>query len=235
MSAMLEVDDLRAGYGDHEILRGVHLRADAGEIVAIIGPNGAGKSTLLKTIAGLLTPRGGDLRFRGEPIGGSPPAAIIGRGLCYVPPEANVFASLSVEENLTIGAWAAGARPRERARSVVELFPVLGARRRQRAGSLSGGEQQMLTIARTLMGGPEVLLLDEPFEGLAPLVVEMLAEQLGRLKAQGLTMVVTEQNARFVSEFGDRVYVLERGTVCYCGTMSEFLRDDDVRRAYLAV
>ena len=115
------------------------------------------------------------------------------------------------------------------------LFPRLLERRNQRPGSLSGGEQQMLTIARTLMGSPEVLLLDEPFEGLAPLVVDLLAEQLGRLKAEGLTMVVTEQNVRFVSELGDRVYVLERGTVCYCGTMSEFLCDDDVRRTYLAV
>jgi branched-chain amino acid transport system ATP-binding protein len=121
------------------------------------------------------------------------------------------------------------------AERVFELFPRLLERRNQRAGSLSGGEQQMLTIARTLMGSPQVLLLDEPFEGLVPLVVDMLAEQLGRLKAEGLTMVVTEQNARFVSELGKRVYVLERGTVRYCDTMSEFLRDDDVRRTYLAV
>jgi branched-chain amino acid transport system ATP-binding protein len=154
-----------------------------------------------------------------------------------VPEERRVFGKLTVHENLEVArsTWGdRGSKPWT-AERVFELFPRLLERRNQRAGSLSGGEQQMLTIARTLMGSPQVLLLDEPFEGLAPLVVDILAEQLGCLKTEGLTMVVTEQNARFVSELGDRVYVLERGTVRYCGTMPEFLCDDDVRRAYLAV
>ena len=233
MSALLEVDDLRAGYGDHEILRGVHLRADAGEIVAIIGPNGAGKSTLLKTIAGLLTPRGGDLRFRGEPIGGSPPAAIIARGLCYVPQEANVFASLSVEENLTIGAWAAGARQKERARSVVELFPVLGTRRRQRAGSLSGGERQMLAIAMALMVEPALLLLDEPSAGLAPALQRVMFDRIREINAGGVTIVLVEQNARESLRLCRRGYVLVMGQTRAEGPGQTLLDDPEVRRAYL--
>jgi neutral amino acid transport system ATP-binding protein len=233
MSALLEIDDLRAGYGDHEILRGVRLYAEAGEIVAIIGPNGAGKSTLLKTIAGLLPPRGGEMRFRGEPIGGSQPAAIIRRGLCYVPQEANVFPGLSVEENLTIGAWAARAQQAERTRSVVELFPILGSRRRQRAGTLSGGERQMLAIAMALMVEPALLLLDEPSAGLAPALQRVIFDRIRDINARGVTILLVEQNARESLLLCRRGYVLVMGQTRAEGAGRALLDDPEIRRAYL--
>ena len=233
MSALLEIDDLRAGYGDHEILRGVRLRAEAGEIVAVIGPNGAGKSTLLKTIAGLLPPRGGDVRLRGEPIGGSAPEAIIRRGLCYVPQEANVFPGLSVEENLTIGAWAAPSRRPERAPSVIELFPVLGDRRRQRAGSLSGGERQMLAMAMALMVEPALLLLDEPSAGLAPALQRVIFDRIRDINAGGVTIVLVEQNARESLRLCRRGYVLVMGQTRAEGPGATLLDDPEIRRAYL--
>jgi neutral amino acid transport system ATP-binding protein len=233
VSALLEIEGLHAGYGDHEILRGVRLRAEQGEIVAIIGPNGAGKSTLFKTIAGLLPPRRGDVRFRGEPIGGSAPETIIRRGLCYVPQEANVFGNLSVEENLTIGGWAAKARRSELARSVVELFPVLDDRRRQRAGSLSGGERQMLAIAMALMVEPALLLLDEPSAGLAPALQRVIFDRIRDINARGVTVVLVEQNARESLRLCRRGYVLVMGQTRAEGPGRVLLDDPEIRRAYL--
>ena len=233
MSALLEIDDLRAGYGDHEILRGVGLRVDSGEIVAIIGPNGAGKSTLLKTIAGLLTPRSGDVRFDGSRIGGHAPDAIIRRGLCFVPQEANVFPTLSVEENLLIGGWAAPGRRAERARAVVELFPLLGDRRRQRAGSLSGGERQMLAIAMALMVEPTLLLLDEPSAGLAPALQRVIFDRIRDINARGVAIVLVEQNARESLLLCRRAYVLVMGQNRAEGPGRALLEDPDIRRAYL--
>ena len=235
--ALLELTHVHTFYADSHILVDLSLEVAEGEVVCLLGRNGAGKSTTLKSIIGLAPPRAGHIRLRGVDICGLAPFRVARLGIGYVPEDRRVFGKLTVHENLEVARsnWGdRGSKPWT-AERISELFPRLLERRNQRAGSLSGGEQQMLTIARTLMGSPQVLLLDEPFEGLAPLVVDMLAEQLGRLKAEGLTMVVTEQNVRFVSELGDRVYVLERGTVRYCGTMSEFLCDDDVRRAYLAV
>ena len=235
--ALLELTHVHTFYADSHILVDLSLEVAEGEVVCLLGRNGAGKSTTLKSIIGLAAPRAGHIRLGGVDICGLAPFRVARLGVGYVPEERRVFGKLTVHENLEVArrTWGdRGSKPWT-AERVFELFPRLLERRNQRAGSLSGGEQQMLTIARTLMGSPQVLLLDEPFEGLAPLVVDLLAEQLGRLKAEGLTMVVTEQNVRFVSELGDRVYVLERGTVRYCGTMSEFLCDDDVRRAYLAV
>jgi len=235
--ALLELTHVHTFYADSHILVGLSLEVAEGEVVCLLVRNGAGKSTTLKSIIGLVAPRAGHIRLRGVDICGLAPFRVARLGVGYVPEERRVFGKLTVHENLEVArsTWGdRGSKPWT-AERVFELFPRLLERRNQRAGSLSGGEQQMLTIARTLMGSPQVLLLDEPFEGLAPLVIDMLAEQLGRLKAEGLTMVVTEQNVRFVSELGDRVYVLERGTVRYYGTMSKFLCDDDVRRAYLAV
>jgi ABC-type branched-subunit amino acid transport system ATPase component len=233
VSAILEVEGLRAGYGDHEILRGLDLRVEAGEIVAIIGPNGAGKSTLLKTIAGLLPPRGGTVRFRGETIAGADPAAIIRMGLCYVPQEANVFPGLNVDENLVIGGWAAPARRAARSRAVTELFPVLAARRRQRAGSLSGGERQMLAIAMALMEEPALLLLDEPSVGLAPVVQQLIFDRIRDINFRGIGIVLVEQNACESLRLCRRGYVLAVGRVCSEGPGATLLGDPEIRRAYL--
>jgi ABC-type branched-subunit amino acid transport system ATPase component len=233
VNALLEIDDLRAGYGDHEILRGVGLRVEAGEIVAIIGPNGAGKSTLLKTIAGLLTPRSGDVRFDGTPIGGHAPDTIIRRGLCFVPQEANVFPSLNVEENLLIGGWATPSRRAERSRAVGELFPILRTRRRQRAGSLSGGERQMLAIGMALMVEPVLLMLDEPSAGLAPALQRLIFDRIRDINARGVAIVLVEQNARESLLLCRRGYVLVMGQNRAEGPGRALLEDPEIRQAYL--
>jgi branched-chain amino acid transport system ATP-binding protein len=235
--ALLELAHIHTFYGDSHILADLSLEVAEGEVVCLLGRNGAGKSTTLKSIIGLAPPRAGHVRLRGQDVRGLPSFRIARLGIGYVPEDRRVFPNLTVRENLEVArkTWGSPGSTVWTAERVFELFPRLEERPNQRAGSLSGGEQQMLTIARTLMGSPEVLLLDEPSEGLAPIVVEMLEEQLRRLKAGGLTMVVAEQNVRFVSELGDRVYVIEMGTVRYSGAMAEFLDDDEVRRAYLAV
>ncbi len=235
--ALLEVAHVHTFYGDSHILVDLSLEVAEGQVVCLLGRNGAGKSTTLKSIIGLAPPRSGHIRLRGRDVCGLPPFRVARLGIGYVPEDRRVFPNLTVRENLEVArkTWGNSGSNLWTAERVFELFPHLQERRSQRAGSLSGGEQQMLTIARTLMGSPEVLVLDEPSEGLAPLVVEMLEEQLRRLKADGLTMMLTEQNVRFVSELGDRVYILENGTVRYEGSMREFLANDDVRHAYLAV
>src|SRR5262249_27008813 len=234
---LLEVSHVHTFYGDSHILTDLSLNVGEGEVVCLLGRNGAGKSTTLKSIIGIAPPRAGEIRLRGRDVRGLPPFRVARLGIGYVPEDRRVFPNLTVRENLEVArkTWGTSRSARWTADRVFELFPRLLERRHQRAGSLSGGEQQMLTIARTLMGSPEVLLLDEPSEGLAPLVVEMLEEQLRHLKAEGLTMILTEQNVAFVSELGDRVYILENGTVRYEGSMTSFLGDHEVRRAYLAV
>jgi len=182
---LLEVRDLVAGYGDSDILRGLSLHVDRGELVAVIGPNGAGKSTLLKALAGLVHPRAGRIALHGSDITGAGTRRIVASGLCYVPQEANVFPSLSVWENLTIGGWTAPRALNERARAVMELFPVLAERRRARAGTLSGGERQMLAMAMALMVEPRLLLLDEPSAGLAPALQTAKPDVIEPLKDAG--------------------------------------------------
>lgn len=233
--ALLELRGVETYYSDSHILFDLSLEVAEGEVVCLLGRNGAGKSTTLKTITGLVPPRAGHITLRGRELTTLPPFRIARLGIGYVPEERRVFGNLTVRENLEVArkTWAAGAT--WTADRVFELFPHLRGLGDRQAGRLSGGEQQMLTIARTLMGSPHVLLLDEPSEGLAPLVVQMLGEQLGDLKRTGLTMVLAEQNVHFVSELGDRVYVLEKGMVRYQGTMTEFLANDAVRRAHLAV
>jgi branched-chain amino acid transport system ATP-binding protein len=234
--ALLEVRNIDAYYGDSHILYDLSLDVSEGEVVCLLGRNGAGKSTTLKSIIGLVPPRAGRIALRDQDVAGLPPFRIARLGIGYVPEDRRVFGNLTVAENLEVArrTWANGARTWT-ADHVFELFPHLRSMRDRFAGGLSGGEQQMLTIARTLMGHPAVLLLDEPSEGLAPLVVQMLSEQLKRLKGTGLTMLVAEQNVHFVSGLGDRVYVLENGAVHYQGGMTEFLANEDVRRAHLAV
>ena len=235
--ALLELSHVEAYYDDSHILFDVSLTVDSGEVVCLLGRNGAGKTTTVRSIVGLTPPRAGRITLRGHDLVGLPPFRIARLGIGFVPEDRRVFFNLTVQENLEVArrTWGDGAANAWTPERVYELFPILRERRRQAGGTLSGGEQQMLTIARTLMGNPEVLLLDEPSEGLAPLVVDNLRQQLGRLRASGLTIVLAEQNVRFVSELGDRVYILEKGMVRYQGSMAEFLADEPVRQAYLAV
>jgi branched-chain amino acid transport system ATP-binding protein len=236
-SSLLELSHVDTYYGDSHVLFDLSLTIDAGEVVCLLGRNGAGKTTTVRTIIGLTPPRTGRVALRGRDLAGLPPYRVARLGIGFVPEDRRIFPNLTVHENLEVarrpssdgtpGPWS-----EER---VFDLFPVLLERRRQAGGTLSGGEQQMLTIARTLMGNPDLLLLDEPSEGLAPLVVELLGRQLGRLKESGLTIVLAEQNVRFVSGLGDRVYILEKGAVRYQGAMADFLANEQVRQAYLAV
>jgi ABC-type branched-subunit amino acid transport system ATPase component len=233
VTALLEVRDLAAGYGENEILRGLSLHVGDGELVAVIGPNGAGKSTLLKTLTGLVRPRAGHITLRGADITGAASERIVRSGLCYVPQEANVFASLSVWENLTIGAWTAPRTLRERARTVIELFPILAERRRARAGTLSGGERQMLAMAMALMVEPRLLLLDEPSAGLAPALQRLVFDRVREINARGLGILLVEQNARESLALCHRAYVLAMGRVRAEGP-GDVLRDDpEIRHLYL--
>jgi len=235
--ALLEVSHIDTYYVDSHILFDLSLTVEVGEVVCLLGRNGAGKTTTIRSIAGLTPPRAGAITLRGRDIVGLPPFRIARLGIGFVPEDRRVFPNLTVHENLEVArrTWGNGSASPWSQERVFDLFPILRERRRQAGGTLSGGEQQMLTIARTLMGDPAVLLLDEPSEGLAPLVVETLRQQLAQLKQNGLTIVLAEQNVRFVSELGDRVYILEKGMVRYEGSMAAFLADEPVRQAYLAV
>jgi branched-chain amino acid transport system ATP-binding protein len=235
--SLLELSHVDTYYDDSHILFDVSLAVEAGEVVCLLGRNGAGKTTTIRSIIGLTPPRSGRITFDGHDVVGLAPFRIARLGVGFVPEDRRIFPNLSVGENLEVARKTSGNGTSSRwtEERVFDLFPILRDRRHQLGGTLSGGEQQMLTIARTLMGNPRILLLDEPSEGLAPLVVEMLRAQLGRLKASGLTLVLAEQNVRFVSDLGDRVYILEKGMVRYQGSMAAFLAEDEVRKAYLAV
>jgi branched-chain amino acid transport system ATP-binding protein len=232
---LIELRDVDTYYGDSHILFDLSLDVDEGEVVCLLGRNGAGKTTTLKSITGLVPPRAGHIRLRGHELTGLPPFRVARLGIGYVPEDRRIFGNLTVRENLEVARKTWGTGGTWTAERVFELFPHLRSLRDRQAGRLSGGEQQMLTIARTLMGSPDVLLLDEPSEGLAPLVVQMLREQLDGLKQTGITMILAEQNVHFVSELGDRVYILEKGMVRYQGSMTAFLANDEIRRAHLAV
>jgi branched-chain amino acid transport system ATP-binding protein len=237
MMPLLELSHVNTYYDDSHILFDLSLTVEMGEVVCLLGRNGAGKTTTVRSIIGLTPPRAGRITLRGRDLTGLPPFRVARLGIGFVPEDRRVFPNLTVFENLEVArrTWGNGSSGPWTLDRLYDLFPILRERRRQLGGTLSGGEQQMLTIGRTLMGNPEILLLDEPSEGLAPLVVENLRAQLGRLKASGLTLVLAEQNVRFVSELGDRVYILEKGMVRYHGSMAEFLADAQVRQAYLAV
>ncbi|CAM4251995.1 Branched-chain amino acid transport ATP-binding protein livF [Roseomonas mucosa] len=209
---MLEVADLVSGYGRARILRGLSFRIGAGELVMLLGRNGAGKSTTLRTVMGLLRAEGGSIRLAGQEIAGWEPHRIARAGLGYVPEERRIFADLTVMENLEVGRQAPRAGlPAWTPERLFALFPNLGQMRDRPGGRMSGGEQQMLTIARTLMGNPRLLLLDEPGEGLAPVIVEQMAQAVLRLKAEGLTILLAEQNPHFAGGVADRAVVLEKG------------------------
>jgi neutral amino acid transport system ATP-binding protein len=231
--AVLEVDGLVAGYvPEVDILTGVDLSVQEGEIVTVIGPNGAGKSTLIKSIFGLLPPREGRVVLRGDDLTGLRPHLITRRGMSYVPQLDNVFESLTVDENLEMGALERRTA-RERMGDMYELFPRLGERRRQSAGTMSGGERQMVAMARALMPDPKVLLLDEPSAGLAPAFVEAIFEKIGEINRHGVTIVMVEQNARRALAMSTRGYVLDLGQNRFEGRGDELLNDPKVAELYL--
>jgi neutral amino acid transport system ATP-binding protein len=231
--AVLAADGVVAGYvPEVDILNGVSLRVEDGEIVTVIGPNGAGKSTLIKTVFGLLHPRSGRIRFRGEEITGRLPHEITGLGLSYVPQLDNIFPSLTVDENLEMGSLDR-SRTREAMDRMYELFPRLGERSSQTAGTMSGGERQMLAMARALMPDPQVLLLDEPSAGLAPAFVEAIFEKIDEVNRAGVTIVMVEQNARRALAMSTRGYVLDLGATKFEGAGRELLDDPKVVELYL--
>ncbi|MGH7264976.1 MAG: ABC transporter ATP-binding protein [Candidatus Rokuibacteriota bacterium] len=234
---MLEVRDLTVGYGDLRVLWGVSFDVRAGELVALIGPNGAGKSTALKAIAGLVPAEAGAVTLDGVPLLGEPPYTRVRRGFGLVPEGRGLFPLMTVEENLALGGFA--APPPEGLAMALErvyaLFPVLAERRRQLAGSLSGGEQQMLAIGMALVSRPRLLALDEPSLGLAPLVVDLLYETVARLKREGLTVLLVEQQVYLALELADRAYVLETGRIRREGTGAALLADPHVQQHYLGV
>ena len=231
--SLLEVSEVVSGYGETEILHGVSIVVEEGEIVTIIGPNGSGKSTLLKSILGLLRPKKGRVRFQGEDITGMAPEAIVSKGLCYVPQSSNVFPSLSIQENLEMGAFVRTDDYRPRLTEVYELFPDLAGRRRERAGRLSGGQRQMLAVARALMLDPVLLLLDEPSAGLAPMMVTSVFEKIMGINSTGVAIVLVEQNARQALKLSSRGYVLAAGQNRLEDRGENLLKDPDVAKLYL--
>ena len=231
--AMLSTEELVAGYiPDSDVLNGVSIRVTEGEVVTVIGPNGAGKSTLIKTIFGLLAPRSGRVLFRGEEISGRRPHDITRRGLSYVPQLDNVFPTLTVEENLEIGS-PDRSRVDEQIARMYELFPRLGERRGQDAGTMSGGERQMVAMARALMPDPQLLLLDEPSAGLAPAFVDAIFEKVQEVNRSGVTIVMVEQNAKRALAMSDRGYVLDLGKDRFEGPGKDLLTDPKVAELYL--
>ena len=238
---LLEARGLAAWYGAAQILYGLDLQVQRGEVVALMGRNGAGKSTTLKALIGLLARRSGSIRFLGHDISRSEPHQAARLGLGYVPEDRRIFTDLSVMENLEVGRqpprrWRDGsAAPLWTPERLFELFPNLAEMRQRPGGRMSGGEQQMLTVARTLMGNPYLVLLDEPSEGVAPLIVEQMVHMILALKGQGVSILLSEQNMHFAELVADRAYVLEKGQIRHQAPMAELAHNDAVRRAYLGV
>ncbi len=229
---MLEIRGLHSYYGRAHILDAVDLDVGPGEAVALLGRNGAGKSTLLKSIVGLVRERRGSIRLRGADLLKLPTHRVSRLGIGYVPEDRRIFTNLTVRENLEVGRRPGARWPLER---ILEVFPNLAALLERSAGAMSGGEQQMLTVARTLMGNPELVLLDEPSEGLAPLIVEQMAQMVRRLHAEGLSVLLSEQNLHFAGAVCQRAYIIERGAIRFSGAMRRVVEDTALRQAYLAV
>jgi branched-chain amino acid transport system ATP-binding protein len=233
---MLEVGGLAAGYGALPVLRGIDFTIAEGEIVAVLGSNGAGKSTLNNVLSGLLRPSAGRIGFGGDEIAGASPAAIVARGLIQVPEGRRIFPNLSVRENLEIGSYRRGRQRRAaNLKRVITIFPRLGERMKQLAGTLSGGEQQMLAIGRGLMAEPLLLILDEPSLGLSPLLVEEMFALIARIRAEGLSVLLVEQNVIQSLAIADRAYVLEQGKFTLSGAGAALLDDPRLRQAYLGL
>jgi branched-chain amino acid transport system ATP-binding protein len=234
---ILEVNEIYTSYGLSQILFGVSLTVDEGECVALLGRNGVGKTTTLRSIMGLTPPRRGEVRYKGQRITGKPAFRIAKMGIGFVPEDRRIFPDLTVRENLDVARKppASSYVTEWTVERVYDIFPVLANLNDRKGGYLSGGEQQMLTIGRTLMGNPDLLLLDEPSEGLAPLIVRDLGIQIQRLKEEGITILLCEQNAKFATALSDRAYILEKGQVRFAGTIKELQDNDEVRRQYLAL
>jgi branched-chain amino acid transport system ATP-binding protein len=236
--SLLEVRDLRVAYGAIEAIKGISLDVEEGQVVTLIGTNGAGKTTTLRTLSGLLRPRAGEIRFDGERLDSLKAHDIVGRGVAHAPEGRRIFPLMTVEENLALGAYSrkgagSAAGIAQDVDGVFERFPRLQERRSQKAGTLSGGEQQMLAIGRALMSRPRMLMLDEPSMGLAPLMITLIFDTIGELKATGTTILLVEQNASAALALADVGYVLETGRVVLSGTGKDLLKDENVRKAYL--
>src|SRR5919109_2114653 len=234
---MLPLKSLDAGYGTFQALFDVNLDVKAGEAVGVIGPNGAGKTTLMRVISGLIRPRAGTIAMEGTDVVATPAHRIIELGIAHVPENRRLFPRLTVEDNLRMGAFMPAARAKfaDRLAFVFDLFPRLKERRKQFAGTMSGGEQQMCAIGRALMSGPKLLLLDEPSAGLAPVIVQQVFELVKRIRAGGLTVLIVEQNVQQVLKVVDRAYLLEAGSIRASGTSEEMLSTDTIKQAYLGV
>jgi branched-chain amino acid transport system ATP-binding protein len=237
MTTMLSLTDVDAGYSGFQALFGVSLQIAAGEAVAVIGPNGAGKTTLMRVISGLIRPTAGAIRMEGTDVLATAAHRILALGIAHVPENRRLFARMTVEDNLRMGAYVAAARPkfRQRLDFVYDLFPRMSERRHQFAGTMSGGEQQMCAIGRALMSDPRLLLLDEPSAGLAPVIVQQVFELVRRIRAGGLTVLIVEQNIRQVLRVVDRAYLLEAGSIRTSGTAAELLASETIREAYLGI
>ncbi|WP_335973613.1 MULTISPECIES: ABC transporter ATP-binding protein [Streptomycetaceae] len=235
MTALLEVEDLRVAYGKIEAVKGISFTVEAGQVVTLIGTNGAGKTTTLRTLSGLLKPIGGRVTFDGKVLTRVPPHKIVSLGLAHSPEGRHIFPRLSIEQNLLLGAFlrrdAAGiTKDVERA---YELFPILGERRKQAAGTLSGGEQQMLAMGRALMSQPKLLMLDEPSMGLSPIMMQKIMATIVELRSQGMTILLVEQNAQAALSLADQAHVMEIGSIKISGSGQELLHDEGVRKTYL--
>lgn len=232
----LEVQQINTYYGLSHILFDVSLEVDQGEVVVLLGRNGAGKTTTIRSIMGLTPPKAGSVKFKGANITNMPPYKVARLGVGFVPEDRQIFPELTVKANLEVGQSGAGKRSNKWTfERIYDLFPRLKDLANRRGGTLSGGEQQMLTIARTLMGGPDLVLLDEPSEGLAPLVVRELGEFIDLIKQEGLTILLSEQNVRFALKHSDRAYILDSGHIKFTGSMQELEKNEEVKKRYLAV
>jgi branched-chain amino acid transport system ATP-binding protein len=236
VSPILEVQDLRVAYGKIEALKGITFSVEPGEVVTLIGSNGAGKTTTLRTISGLIAPRGGSVTFKGKRIDGMAAHKILQMGLAHSPEGRRVFAAMTVQENLMLGAYARTDGPAEVQKDLdraYEMFPILSERRAQSAGTFSGGEQQMLAMGRALMSRPEMLMLDEPSMGLSPIMMQKIMSTITELRSQGTTILLVEQNAQAALSLADQGHVLEVGSIVVSGPGSDLLTNDEVRKAYL--
>lgn len=233
---ILEVNNIYTSYGLSQVLFGISLKIKEGEVVSLLGRNGVGKTTTLRSIMGLTPAHSGSIKWKGEEIAAKPSYEIAKMGIGFVPEDRRIFSDLTVWENLDVAIKSSGkGGPSWTVERVFELFPALEPLRNRRGGFLSGGEQQMLTVARALMGNPELLLLDEPSEGLAPVVVQHLGEQISKLREEGMTILLSEQNTQFSLDLSDRLYILEKGEVRYEGKVAEFLKDEESYKTYLTL